>query len=126
MSGRFSEWLRILQFGNWKLALDRLTMWLQGLFSWRIVLGGILVLLGVAYLVRRHDSGGEKLVHSSQKVWIRKLAHAEKRLAREGIMREPAETVGEFLSRLPTHADLSARKDLEEYQAHRFKKESSL
>lgn len=124
-SAALGLWIHELRDGTWKMVLDRFGERLKGLLGslilWALLLGGILA--GILYIRRRKARGNTVQISAAKKLWRNKLDEAERRLRMQGHTREPGETVGQWLSRLPTTADAHSRKTLEEYQAHRFRPE---
>jgi len=104
--------------GNWRSLLDdRLGNGEVG-GRWGIWAGGLAIAVLVVFLIRgRRDP--EKATDPST-AWPRRLDSAEARLRRAGHLREPGETVGRFLLRLPPQADRASSKVLRDYQERRF------
>jgi transglutaminase-like putative cysteine protease len=105
----------ILRDGTWRNDLDR---WQE---RWDSVPQEVLwVLAALAILV----AGGWFWRHrrvGSAEGWAGVLARGEAILRRQGHVRRPDETVGDFLARLPQMLDPQARKMLERYQPERWK-----
>jgi len=115
MEGRLVAVWHGIRDGNWRNAMDRISDRWSGR-AWFPRLAGIALLAALALLLFgiRRKSG----LPRSQ--WQRRLDEAESRLRRESHLREPGETVGRFLLRLPPQADRASAKVLRDYQERRF------
>ncbi|HXP90868.1 MAG TPA: transglutaminase-like domain-containing protein [Fibrobacteria bacterium] len=104
--------------GNWRSRLDdRIGNGEVG-GRWGIWGGGIAIAALVLFLVRgRRDP---EAATDPSNDWRRRLESAEARLRRAGHLREPGETVGKFLLRLPPGAPGRPVSSLRQYQERRF------
>lgn len=108
--------------GNWRDVLEapqRITERLSGWnVPWRwLAAMAILAVSSVGLLGwrrRRH------LDSVQESVWIRELSEVESRLAKQGIRREPGETIGHLIARWPSDGDAASLAFLQRYQAVRF------
>ena len=116
LDGRLRAMWHAIRDGNWRSILDRVSdRWDTGAgLPWAMGIAGVAAL---GFLVRRRRKGGAAGFGSE---WIIRLDAAESRLRREGHLREPGETVGKFLLRLPPTADPTSSQALREYQQRRF------
>lgn len=120
-----AKMFQVLQYGSWKLLVDHLSAVLRGIFSWKlfaVIMTLLMAVIGFLRLKRVHQPTGFG-ISSQKKYWIQILLLAEKRLSAQGFQRNPTETVGEWLSRIPDSADSTAVRDLQIYQTERFRKE---
>ncbi|MBK9577468.1 MAG: transglutaminase domain-containing protein [Fibrobacteres bacterium] len=108
--------------GNWRTALDEPQRILDAVVasrpSWTWLLAVPVVGALVVFLVRRRRGRADRLTPES--VWARELAKVESRLSRQGIRREPGETVGALIKRWPAEGDAQSLAFLERYQRERF------
>lgn len=108
--------LHVVRDGTWRSGLDP---WQERLDSlpdrvWR-VMAVVALLVGGAWFL--WTSKGRR----SAPGWAGILQGSEAKLRRQGQVRGPGETVGDFLARLPPTADAKARQSLERYQRDRWK-----
>ncbi len=116
LDGRLQSAWHGIRDGNWRSVLDQLSgWWSTGIWPpWMAGFAG-LALLGFLALRRRSAGNGD-----SESEWILRLNAAEARLRREGHLREPGETVGVYLRRLPLDAHPDSVEILREYAKRRF------
>lgn len=116
LEGRLQAAWHVLRDGSWRSVLDRFSNGWSG-NAWFPWVAGVAVLAALGFLVVRRR-GGRSADPGSE--WAVRLDRAESRLRREGHLREPGETVGKFLVRLPPEADPESSKVLRDYQRRRF------
>jgi len=115
-------WWHSYKDGAWRKTAGE---WGTRLGAWFIAGGWHwLGLVGLVWILRRFRLRKRMRTSVSQDVlqWHGILAKAEQRLQRQGLHREPWETVGDWLLRLPPTADPDAVRQLQEYQQQRFQK----
>ena len=116
LEGRLQSVWHSIRDGNWRTVLDRMSdRWSDD--AWIPWAAGFAGLVGFGILVIRRRGRNST---SSGSAWVARLEAAESRLRREGHLREPGETVGKFLLRLPPTADPNSSQVLREYQRRRF------
>lgn len=111
----------VVRDGAWREAMterfDRLSQATQSAWKW-LATGAVLMLALVAGFLRWHRRKPKEPDDASH--WREGLARAEARLRREGFVREPGETVGAFLARIPDSAHGPSHAFLEVYQRERW------
>jgi hypothetical protein len=116
--GRFRILWHGFRDGNWRSRLDARFGNGEGGGKWGVWTGGISIAVLVLFLIRgRREPEGAA---NPSTEWRRRLEAAEARLRRAGHLREPGETVGRFLLRLPPGAPGRPVASLREYQERRF------
>lgn len=125
LDGLIARWTLLWhQFrdGNWRTVLDEPQRLLDSIvakkpsWTWALVVP-VVGALALLFLRRRRDRSGDGVPEA---VWVRELAKVESRLARQGIRREPGETVGALIRRWPAEGDATSLAFLERYQRERF------
>lgn len=109
----------VVRDGGWRIALsDRIEASIRGIGAvWGLLPVAMLLAWVVARRIRARKDGVSR---TDARRWREVLAKAEARLRRDGIVREPGETVGAFLARLPGDAHAQSRRLLESYQRKRW------
>lgn len=122
LGARWALWWHEFRDGAWRTVLDEPQRLLDSIVasktSWRWILVVPLVGALILFLVRRRRRHPGRSTPES--VWVRELATVESRLARQGIRREPGETVGALIKRWPAKGDAQSLAFLERYQKERF------
>jgi hypothetical protein len=122
LTARWTLWWHGFRDGAWRDVLDEPQRLMDSIvasklsWNWLVV---VPVVGGLFFVVRRrrHGRSGQSAPES---VWVRDLAQVESRLARQGIHREPGETVGALIKRWPAEGDAASLAFLERYQKERF------
>jgi hypothetical protein len=128
VAGQLTLIFHAIQDGAWKLRVDAWGAYLQNTLK-TVRFWGVLtpLILGIGLWRLRLKLRQSRIHHSqvpasqSAQIWQARLAQAEKRLAKQGFVRAPYETVGDFLLRLGTEADRDALHLLMQYQQERFR-----
>ena len=129
IKGRFARILHLLKEGEWRRMVDDWQFATQGILDnpWTYGLSlGLLTLVILGRLLLKHIRTGasERPAERALK-WVRSLEHAEKQLKRQGLVRQPGETVGAFIARIETSAgdpkSIEALEALREYEMERWR-----
>jgi hypothetical protein len=119
---RASRWWHVLRDGRWRADLERLVEGALGRVRGTAGFGiALLVVAAGSWWLWRSRLAVVREKDDRHGAWRRRARRAEDLLRRAGWVRIPGETFGEFLGRLPPEAPASAKRDLESYQANRWK-----